>query len=237
MSVSTWLLSLPTIGGIYGTIKIIYDMIKGKKIKEIVKSHEFYILIISIVLTFIILFPWENLHYINPKSNSKKDTANQFIKVDTLKKQPFSEPITKPHKRFLSQSSKIVPKPHSDTNYKAKIIVTAPNYGNQQNGDGNTMNVTVVVNGRIMLSEQSLRNIFNKVIDLVDRGGYSIDNVAIDAMQDTNQPQLVNQIAEYFEKNGRMIHMTGFLNGRMEPVKGIKIDIANQFIYVLVGTF
>ncbi|OOQ62022.1 hypothetical protein [Mucilaginibacter pedocola] len=63
MSVEIILLIISCIGGIYSLIKIIYDMVKGKTFKEAIHTPECGILTISIIFTFILLFPWSKLHY------------------------------------------------------------------------------------------------------------------------------------------------------------------------------
>ena len=100
-------------------------------------------LLITIPLTLLIyIFPWNKFHYGDEKKIVKHDTivivknTNPAVKLDIQNKQVTKDrPVVDLPKKSLNQ--KMAKKP--DTIYKAKNMVTAPNYGNQQVGDGNTM--------------------------------------------------------------------------------------------------
>lgn len=71
--------------GLYGLIKIIIDMIFGKKWIDIRKSHEFVALVLAMVFTFIILFPWGKIHWGESKI-IVHDTIKDTVRPVTVQK-------------------------------------------------------------------------------------------------------------------------------------------------------
>ncbi|MDB5032578.1 hypothetical protein [Mucilaginibacter sp.] len=58
-----FLLYFSYVGALYGLLKVIYDMYKSKKWVVIRKSHEFVILIISVIVATCFSIPWSKIHY------------------------------------------------------------------------------------------------------------------------------------------------------------------------------
>jgi hypothetical protein len=100
--------------------------------------------VISLLLTY---KPWNKIHYGDqPVKIIYKDTSinshpitvqavNHKTIPETVKKNPHIQLLTNRIKKNTSASQKKI-----DTVYKAKNLVTAPNYGNQQVGDNNVQN-------------------------------------------------------------------------------------------------
>lgn len=144
---------LPVITFVTGVIKIIefIQKIKTEKMVTILK-HTFSnpvgkILITSVILTLLIyLVPWHNFHYGNqPVKIVYRDTSIKPHAFEAKKTavNKIPENVKKnPHIQLMTRRTKVAPVSQNkiDTVYKAKNLVAAPNYGNQQVGDNNVQN-------------------------------------------------------------------------------------------------
>ncbi|MEB0263021.1 MULTISPECIES: hypothetical protein [unclassified Mucilaginibacter] len=82
------------IAGTYGFFKILYDMVVGQKLRDIRKSIEFKILIVSVLIVGLCYVPWNKFHFgdIKPKVvyikvDNPVTSKNQQTKVDSPKKE------------------------------------------------------------------------------------------------------------------------------------------------------
>ncbi len=140
---------LAVLGGISSIISIANYMnkLKSFSMKEILKNPYKRVLFSSVFLTCICvllfyIFGGFDVSTINHKQliSSRTNASPKAIKptLDTQKR--ASEPIRM--KAAKKQDGFLKPKKQKDTTYSAKNLVTAPNYGNQQVGDNNTMSIT-----------------------------------------------------------------------------------------------
>src|SRR6185312_3007682 len=84
-----FILYLSFVGALYGLIKVIYDMVIRKKWRDILRSHEFIILLVSIVIAGCFFIPWSKFHY--------GDQQVKTVYVDSSKNKPQKQLKTKVH--------------------------------------------------------------------------------------------------------------------------------------------
>jgi len=82
------LLYLSYVGAVYGIIKVIFDMSKKRKWDDIRKSHEFFILLISVIVVTCFFIPWDKFHYGDEKPKIIYVRA-PLKTTDTLKSLPI----------------------------------------------------------------------------------------------------------------------------------------------------
>lgn len=99
---ATLLLIITCVGTVYSVIKVFHDIIIHKAWKDIRNSHEFKILIISIISTIIILFPWSKVHYGNSESKIVYVDSSKLKKV---KKEDIKPIIAKNETVFIKQEA------------------------------------------------------------------------------------------------------------------------------------
>ena len=92
------ILYISYVGTLYGLIKIVYDMIMRKKWVDIRKSHEFIILMISVVISTCFFIPWGKFYYGDEKPKivyiEKKEPVILPIKpVDTPEKKEVTKKL------------------------------------------------------------------------------------------------------------------------------------------------
>ena len=164
------ILYISYVGAVYGLFKVIYDLVKRKKWSDIRKSHEFVILIISIIVAACFFTPWNKFHY--------GDQSVKIIYKDTSKK--AITPINKPDsnkKQVISPLSEKSPAKHNPKRQvkmdTAKKLLIPPVNGIVSTG-ANAHNVTgtgnqVGVNGDIYTGIKQ-RVIDDKIIDQIVSG-------------------------------------------------------------------
>jgi len=205
---------------LFEVIKIIRNITKGKKLRDVIKSADFKILIASFLLATCFFIPWHKFHYGDQITKTvyvtRRDTTDahradsKIQNKDTSHNQPKNPYISvrayhkSIHKR-LKQAAKSdsVKSPIKS----AKNVVAAPNYGNLQNGDNNTQN-NFILNQEKELSEREMADIYSQVEQVVkDRGAQKVFTVVSEPY--CNAPLVPNQIASYLKQRGYSLHGFG----------------------------
>lgn len=107
---ATLLLFISALGAVYAIVQIIYKMIKGRRVKQVLSSTDFKIFIVSAIVTICILFPWSKIHLSYGDNNP---TPTKLTIIDTPKIviepiQPMqSEPTAKDNKSNNNSTPKI----------------------------------------------------------------------------------------------------------------------------------
>jgi hypothetical protein len=150
------LLYLSYVGAIYGLLKVIYDMYKSKKWDEIRKSHEFVILIISVIVATCFFIPRSNFHFSYgndikktaltlPVKKANSDSSKKTISASKINYTGFlnshNNKLTSRHN--VSPIIKpVVDTPKSKQQSSVDLSGAQINGGNNQFGNGNTQYIT-----------------------------------------------------------------------------------------------
>ncbi len=249
---------ITAIGVVYGLISSILTVkehvkkIKGNNMKKIfehpLKSNLFWSLI-GTILCAILFYIFggfdtdrrEKKYLLDNKQQIKTQSPqiNPTVKIlDTSKPTPKTN--TKTHRviKKTANPNNIAPlveakKDSIKPNSTPQISITAPNYGNQQNGNYNTMNIK---SEEKKLSEVELTQIFNDAYNVSIPKGRGI---VIAKMDYCNAPAIYKQLIDYFNKhNIEPATATLSVSSNVPTVDGVKIDISGKAgIKVLVGYF
>jgi hypothetical protein len=232
-----------TLIAIYEAIIIGYKMIKGKKIKDVIKSAEFYILIAAILLTVCFYFPWRELHYGDQKP---KIVYVDRAKFRLTKKQHSNTAKEKPEPILVTISSNLPKQPYHKKalSTASKPTISTPNNGIVSTGE-NAHNVAgignyVGINGNLYLNEEKilkesyLSSLYQQSEDL--RKKYNIPKAISVALMNSNEVKIQNQIIKYFLDRGyQNLPIVGSASNNL--TKGITVDnLANSNILICVGT-
>ena len=185
--------------------------------------------VISLTLTY---KPWNKFHYGDGKPKTVHDTVK--IKVP-IAMSVNANRINKPQSTII-KGHHIVPsvgtillsekKPKTDTVFKAKNLVNAPNYGNQQVGDNNVQNNIGKLDHHPDLTDINtmMRYLTNK----------SRKIVLMYETPDSDSKNYCDELKSILEKNGyQQVELFGHLNIGLPPQpKKVLIDTANYRISV-----